>query len=125
MAQDTDTYRSFHDIVADHAGRWPDRVFVHCIDQKKSLTYGQLSTVCNRIVSPRSGRVKEAGFFTASPMPPASTSVSRQASDAGFSMNTYGAPGEALQDDILEGCAARIQASIEQGQRQEMQALML
>ena len=49
MAQDTDTYRSFHDIVADHAGRWPDRVFVHCIDQKKSLTYGQLSTVCNRI----------------------------------------------------------------------------
>ncbi len=49
MAEDTDSYRSFHDIVADHSGRWPDRVYVHCIDQNKSLTYGALHALSNRI----------------------------------------------------------------------------
>jgi acyl-coenzyme A synthetase/AMP-(fatty) acid ligase len=44
-----DTYRSFHDIVADNARRWPDRPYVHCIDQDKSLTYGQLYGLSNRI----------------------------------------------------------------------------
>ena len=48
-ASDTDTYRSFHDIVADNARRWPDRTYVHCIDQEKSLTYGQLYELSNRM----------------------------------------------------------------------------
>lgn len=46
---DTDTYRSFHDIVASHAAQTPDRVYVHCIDQDKSLTYGQLYGLSNRM----------------------------------------------------------------------------
>ncbi len=46
---DTDTYRSFHDIVASHAAETPDRVYVHCIDQDKSLTYGQLYGLSNRM----------------------------------------------------------------------------
>jgi acyl-coenzyme A synthetase/AMP-(fatty) acid ligase len=48
-SSDTDTYRSFHDIVADNAKRWPDRIYVHCIDQDKSLTYGQLYGLSNRM----------------------------------------------------------------------------
>lgn len=46
---ETDTYRSFHDIVAHNARRWPDRTYVHCIDQGKSLTYGQLHGLGNRM----------------------------------------------------------------------------
>ena len=46
---DTDTYRSFHDIVAMHGRQTPDRVYVHCIDQDKSLTYGQLYGLSNRM----------------------------------------------------------------------------
>lgn len=42
-------YRSFHDIVAENARRLPDTPYVHCIDQDKSLTYGQLYSVSNRI----------------------------------------------------------------------------
>ena len=41
-------YRSFHDIVAENARRWPDRIYVHCIDQDKSLTYGALHGLANR-----------------------------------------------------------------------------
>jgi len=48
---DTDTYRSFHQIVAGHAARWPDRVYVHCIDQDKSLTYGQLYGLSNHLIN--------------------------------------------------------------------------
>ena len=48
-SSDTDTYRSFHDIVAGHAAQTPDRVYVHCIDQDKSLTYGQLHGLSNRM----------------------------------------------------------------------------
>ena len=53
-----DTYRSFHEIVADNARRWPDRVYVHCIDQDKSLTYGQLYGLSNRIAR----YLKESGL---------------------------------------------------------------
>ena len=49
ISSDTDTYRSFHDIVAGHAAQTPDRVYVHCIDQDKSLTYGQLHGLSNRM----------------------------------------------------------------------------
>jgi acyl-coenzyme A synthetase/AMP-(fatty) acid ligase len=43
-----DSYRSFHDIVAENARRWPDRVYVHSIDQDKSLTYAALNGLANR-----------------------------------------------------------------------------
>lgn len=43
------TYRSFHDLVATHAAQSPDRVYVHCIDQDKSLTYGELYGLSNRM----------------------------------------------------------------------------
>src|SRR4051812_27211259 len=33
---------SFHDIVVRHARERPDTVYVHSVDQDKSLTYGQL-----------------------------------------------------------------------------------
>ncbi len=49
MAEDTDTYRSFHDIVAHNGRRWPDRVYVHCIDQDRSLSYGALYPLSYRI----------------------------------------------------------------------------
>ena len=43
-----DSYRSFHHIVAENARRWPDRVYVHSIDQDKSLTYAALYALSNR-----------------------------------------------------------------------------
>ena len=46
---DTDTYRSFHEIVAAQAAQSPERVYVHCIDQEKSLTYGELYGLSNRM----------------------------------------------------------------------------
>lgn len=41
--------RSFHDIVAGNAAAWPERVYVHGIDQDKSLSYGALYGLSNRI----------------------------------------------------------------------------
>ncbi len=49
MPAGTDTYRSIHSVVADNAGRIPDKVYVHCIDQDKSITYGELHTLTNRM----------------------------------------------------------------------------
>ena len=37
--------RSFHEIVLQHAAERPEAVYVHCIDQSKELTYGQLRRV--------------------------------------------------------------------------------
>lgn len=48
-ATDTEPYRSFHELVATHAAESPDRVYVHCIDQDKSLTFGQLHGLGNRM----------------------------------------------------------------------------
>ena len=49
MAQsEQHNYRSFDEIVAGHAKTAPDRVYVHSIDQNKSLTYGQLYALSNR-----------------------------------------------------------------------------
>jgi acyl-coenzyme A synthetase/AMP-(fatty) acid ligase len=55
---DNDTYRSFHDIVRGNAQAWPDRIYVHCIDQGKSITYGQLHRLSNRMAR----FLKERGF---------------------------------------------------------------
>jgi acyl-coenzyme A synthetase/AMP-(fatty) acid ligase len=45
----TGPYRSFHAIVAENARRAPERTYVHCIDQAKSLSYGELYSASNRI----------------------------------------------------------------------------
>lgn len=43
-------YRSFRDIVADNAARWPERPYVISIDQDdKRLTYGQIGPLSNRV----------------------------------------------------------------------------
>ena len=41
--------KSFHQVVAENAAQWPERTYVHCIDQDKSLSYGALYGVSNRI----------------------------------------------------------------------------
>jgi acyl-coenzyme A synthetase/AMP-(fatty) acid ligase len=46
---DQDTYKSFHEIVAHHGRTAPDRTYVHCIDQNKSLSYGALYSLSNRM----------------------------------------------------------------------------
>ena len=40
--------KSFHQIVFENAMQWPKRTYVHCIDQNKSLTYGDLYSVSNQ-----------------------------------------------------------------------------
>ena len=40
--------KSFHQIVFENAMQWPKRTYVHCIDQDKSLTYGDLYSVSNQ-----------------------------------------------------------------------------
>ena len=42
-------YRSFHAIVAEHARRAPERIYVHCVEQAKSFSYGALYSVSNKI----------------------------------------------------------------------------
>lgn len=44
-----DPYKSFHEIVAHHGRTAPDRPYVHCIDQDKSLSYGALYSLSNRV----------------------------------------------------------------------------
>ena len=58
MADTTDTYRSIHSVITDNAARIPDKVYVHGIDQDKSITYGELYRVSNRI----SHYLDEKGF---------------------------------------------------------------
>lgn len=41
--------KSFHQVVAENAAQWPERTYVHCIDQDKSLSYGALYGVSNRV----------------------------------------------------------------------------
>ncbi len=49
MAESIDTRaKSFHSVVADHAREHPDNVYVRCIDQDKSLSYGALYGLSNR-----------------------------------------------------------------------------
>lgn len=49
MQMYADTYRTIHSVVADNAQRVPDKVYVHCIDQDKSITYGELHRLSNRM----------------------------------------------------------------------------
>ena len=49
MPEPTDTYRTIHSVIADNAARIPDKVYVHSIDQDKSITYGELYALSNRI----------------------------------------------------------------------------
>src|SRR5215204_1260152 len=42
---------SFHDIVVRHAVERPSTVYVHSVDQDKSLTYGQLRAVADGLAS--------------------------------------------------------------------------
>ena len=42
-------YTTFHEILAKNAALFPDRIYVHCIDQDKSLTYGTLYGLSNRL----------------------------------------------------------------------------
>jgi acyl-coenzyme A synthetase/AMP-(fatty) acid ligase len=43
--------RSFHDVLLRNAAERPDAVYVHSIDQGKSLTYGQLRTIGDGLAS--------------------------------------------------------------------------
>lgn len=49
MTGTADTYRSFHEIVRDSARLFPERVYVHSIDQDKDLSYGDLHRIGNRL----------------------------------------------------------------------------
>ena len=49
MIATPDTYRSIHSVIAENARRIPDKVYVHCIDQDKSITYGELAALGNRM----------------------------------------------------------------------------
>ena len=54
----SDGYRSFHEIVRTNAQRWPTRIYAQCIDQNKSIAYGQLYALSNRIAR----FLKDRGF---------------------------------------------------------------
>ncbi len=41
--------KSFHQIIVENAMQWPERTYVHCVDQQKSLTYGALYRVSNQV----------------------------------------------------------------------------
>jgi acyl-coenzyme A synthetase/AMP-(fatty) acid ligase len=43
--------KSFHDIVVRHAIERPEAVYVHSIDEGKSLTYGALRAVCDGLAA--------------------------------------------------------------------------
>ena len=44
-----DTYRTIHSVIAENAARIPDKIYVHCIEQDKSITYGELYALSNRM----------------------------------------------------------------------------
>ena len=41
--------KSFHQVLRHNAKQWPDRTYAHCIDQCKSMSYGALYSVSNRV----------------------------------------------------------------------------
>lgn len=49
MARDGGSYRPLRAVIAEQAARRPDQTYVHSIDQDKSLTYGDLFRLGNRI----------------------------------------------------------------------------
>jgi acyl-coenzyme A synthetase/AMP-(fatty) acid ligase len=44
-----ENYQSIRSVVAGHAVRIPDKIYVHCIDQGASLSYGELHALANRM----------------------------------------------------------------------------
>ncbi len=49
MSAPTDSYKSIRTVLAEVARRVPDKLYVHCIDQDKSITYGELHRLANRM----------------------------------------------------------------------------
>lgn len=44
-------YRSFQELLASNARRFADKVYLHAIDQRRQLTYGELHALGNRIAA--------------------------------------------------------------------------
>ena len=40
---------SFHQVLLKNAEQWPERTYVHCVDQGKSINYGALYSISNRV----------------------------------------------------------------------------
>ncbi|MDA0653580.1 MAG: AMP-binding protein, partial [Proteobacteria bacterium] len=40
---------SLRDWIAANAAKFPDKIFIHSIDQHKSITHGQFREVCDRM----------------------------------------------------------------------------
>ena len=51
MTPVADPYQPFHSILAAHAGRHPDKAFLHAIADDRAITYGALFATANRIAS--------------------------------------------------------------------------
>ena len=49
MGEETKSYRPIGAIIAERAARHPDKTYVHSIEQDKSLTYGDLHRLGNRM----------------------------------------------------------------------------
>ena len=44
-----DGAKSFHQVLFKNAEQWPERTYVHCVDQGKSINYGALYSISNRV----------------------------------------------------------------------------
>ncbi|TDI67253.1 MAG: hypothetical protein E2O90_03330, partial [Alphaproteobacteria bacterium] len=49
MAVNCGNYRPIRALIAEQASRFPDKTYAYSIDQDKSLTYGQLHVLGNRM----------------------------------------------------------------------------
>ncbi len=49
MNKNSENYTSIRDLLAGHAQRIPDKTYVHAIDQDKTLSYGALHRLGNRM----------------------------------------------------------------------------
>jgi len=51
MAVNCANYRSIRALIAEQAARFPDKTYVYSIEQEKSLTYGELNGLGNRMAA--------------------------------------------------------------------------
>ncbi|MCZ6813370.1 MAG: class I adenylate-forming enzyme family protein, partial [Alphaproteobacteria bacterium] len=51
MAVKGENYRSIRALIAEQAARFPDKTYVYSIEQEKSLTYGELNGLGNRMAA--------------------------------------------------------------------------
>ncbi|MFB3055231.1 MAG: class I adenylate-forming enzyme family protein, partial [Alphaproteobacteria bacterium] len=51
MAVNCENYRSIRALIAEQAARFPDKTYVYSIEQEKSLTYGELNGLGNRMAA--------------------------------------------------------------------------